>query len=99
MEARAKIPETIKQDKMLSCKSSLLSKVDNFRSGKFDKHDTHWRKVTRDPNILSITFIDEIKFADTHGYEIKPDLPSFLIKRLMRLNMKSRSSFPRVFCY
>ena len=65
---------------MLSCKSSLLSKVDNFRSGKFDKHDTHWRKVTRDPNILSITFSVEIEFADTPQIQHKARSSQFFDK-------------------
>ena len=31
-----------------------LSKVNNFRDGKLEKHVRQWRKLTNDPNILSI---------------------------------------------
>ena len=77
---RVAITETIKQDKMVSFKSSLLSKVDNFRSGKFEKHDTQWRKLTRDPNVLSIDFSDKIEFDGTPRNQHKarsPDLHVF----------------------
>ena len=36
LEAKAKIPETITQNKMVSFKSLLLSKIDNFRGGQLE---------------------------------------------------------------
>ena len=62
--ARAKIPETIRQNKMVIFKSLLLSKVDNFREGQLEKHVRQWRKLSNDPNLLSIVFGDKIEFVD-----------------------------------
>ena len=64
LEARAKIPETIAQNKMVSFKSLLLSKVNNFRGGQRKKHVRQWRKLTNDPNLLSIISGDKIEFVD-----------------------------------
>ena len=49
---------------MVSFEPSLLGKVYNFRSGKFEKHDKRWRKLTSDPNILSIAFSHKTELAD-----------------------------------
>ena len=60
LEARAKIPETIMQNKMVSFKSLVLSKVNNFRAGQLEKHVRQWRKLTNNPNILSIISGDKL---------------------------------------
>ena len=65
LEARAETPEPIMQNKILSFKSLLLSKDNNFRDGQLEKHVRHWRKLTNDPNILSIISGDKIEFVDT----------------------------------
>ena len=65
LEARAETPEPIMQNKILSFKSLLLSKDNNFRDGQLEKHVRQWRKLTNDPNILSIISGDKIEFVDT----------------------------------
>ena len=77
MEARAKTPETIMQNKMVSFKSLLLSKVDNFRGGQLEKHVRQWKKLTNDPNILPIISGDKIEFADAPRIQNKATVPQF----------------------
>ena len=60
----AKIPETITQNKMVSFKSLLLSKIKNLRGGQLEEHVRQWRKLTNDPNILSIISGHKIEFVD-----------------------------------
>ena len=83
LEARVKIPETIMQNKMVSFKSLVLSKVNNFRGGQLEKHVRQWRKLTSNPNILSIISGDKLNLLMLQGCNIKPDLPSFQMKRLI----------------
>ena len=52
------------QNKLVSFKSLLLSKVNNSRGGQLDKHVRQWRKLTNDPNIWSIISGDKIEFVD-----------------------------------
>ena len=52
------------QSKMVSFKSLLLSKVNNFRGSQLEKHVRQWKKLTNDPNILSIISGDKIEFVD-----------------------------------
>ena len=77
MEARAKIPETIMQNKIVSFKSLLLSKVNIFRGGQLEKHVRQWRKLTNDPNILSIISGDKIEFVDAPRIQHKATSPKF----------------------
>ena len=45
---------------MVSFKSLLLSKINNFRGGQLEKHVRQRRKLTNDPNILSIRFLAKV---------------------------------------
>ena len=78
LEAKAKIPEMITHIKMVSFKSLLLSKVNNFRGGQLEKHVRQWRKLTNDPNILSIISDDKIEFFDAPRIQYKARSPKFL---------------------
>ena len=64
LEAKAKIPETITQNKMVSFKSLLFCKINNFRGGQLEKHVRLWRKLTNKPNILSIISGDKSEIVD-----------------------------------
>ena len=57
---------------MVSFKSLLLSKVNNFRGGQIEKHINQWRKLKSDPNFLSIISGDKIKFVDAPRIQHKP---------------------------
>ena len=48
LEPMAKIPEIIKQNKMVSFKSLLLKKVNYFRGGKLEKHVRQRTKMIND---------------------------------------------------
>ena len=65
------------QNKMVSVKSLLLSKVNNFRGGQFEKHVREWRKLTNDPKILSIISDDKIEFVDAPRIHHKGRSPQF----------------------
>ena len=77
LEASAKIPEAIIQNKMVSFKSLLLSKINNFRSGRLEKHIRQQRKLTNDPNILSIISGDKIEFVNAPKIQHKARSPKF----------------------
>ena len=77
LEARAKNPETITQNKMVSFKSLLLSKVNNFRGGQLEKHVRKLRKLRNDPNILLIISGDKIEFVDAPRIKHKARSPKF----------------------
>ena len=62
---------------MVSFKSLLLSKVDNFRGGQLEKHVRQWKKLTNDPNILPIISGDKIEFADAPRIQNKATVPQF----------------------
>ena len=62
---------------MVSFKSFLISKVNNFRGGLLEKHVRQWRKLTIDPNILSIISGDKIEFADAPRIQLKVRSPQF----------------------
>ena len=62
---------------MVSFKSLLLSKVNNFRGGQLEKHVRQQRKLTNDPNILSIISGDKIEFADAPRIQNKVRSPQF----------------------
>ena len=72
-----KIPETKTQNKMVSFKSLLLSKVNNFRGGQLEKHVRQWKKLTNDPNILSIISGYNIEFGDAPRIQHKVRSPKF----------------------
>ena len=67
---------------MVSFKSLILSKVNNFRGGQLEKHVREWRKLTNDPNILSIISGVKIEFDDAPVIQHKAR-PSFQMKRLI----------------
>ena len=77
MKGRAKITETITQNKLVSFKSLLLSKINNFRGDQLEKHIRHWRKLRNDPNILSIISGDKTEFVDTPKIQHKARSPNF----------------------
>ena len=62
---------------MVSFKSLLLSKVNNFRGGQLEKHVRQWRKLTNDPNVLSIISGDKIEFVDARTIQHKTISPRF----------------------
>ena len=62
---------------MVSFKSLLLSKINNFRGGQLEKHVRQRRKLTNDPNILSIISSDKIKFVDAPKIQHKARSPKF----------------------
>ena len=62
---------------MVSFKSLLLSKVNNFRGGQLQKHVRQWRKLTNDQNILSIISGDKIEFVDAPRTQHKARSPKF----------------------
>ena len=55
----------------------LLSKTNNFNVDKLEKHVRQWRKLTNDPNILSIIFGDKIEFFDAPKIQHKARSPKF----------------------
>ena len=65
------------QSKMVSFKSLLLSKVNNFRGSQLEKHVRQWKKLTNDPNILSIISGDKIEFVDAQRIQHKARSPQF----------------------
>ena len=67
----------ITQDKIVSFKSLLLSKINNFRGGQLEKHVRQWRKLRNDPNILSIISGDKIEFVDAPKIQHKARSPNF----------------------
>ena len=62
---------------MVSFKSLILSKVNNFRGGQLEKHVREWRKLTNDPNILSIISGVKIEFDDASVIQHKARSPKF----------------------
>ena len=62
---------------MVSFKSLILSKVNNFRGGQLEKHVREWRKLTNDPNILSIISGVKIEFDDAPVIQHKARSPKF----------------------
>ena len=62
---------------MVSFKSLLLSKVNNFRGGQLEKHVRQWRKLINDPNILSIISGDKIELVDAPRIQHKARSPKF----------------------
>ena len=60
LEVRAKTPEAMMQNKMVSFKFLILSKVNNCRGDQLEKYVRYWRKLTNDPNILSIISGDKM---------------------------------------
>ena len=62
---------------MVSFKSLLLSKVNNFRGGQLEKHVRLWKKLTNDPNLLSIISGDKTEFADAPRIQHKARSPKF----------------------
>ena len=55
----------------------LLSKVNNFRGGQFEKHVRQWRKLTNDTNIFSMITGDKIQFVDAPRIQHKARSPQF----------------------
>ena len=55
----------------------LLSKVNNFRGGQLEKHVRQWRKLTTNPNILSVISGDKTEFADAPKIQHKARSPQF----------------------
>ena len=62
---------------MVSFKSLLLTKVNNFRGSQLEKHVRQWKKLTNDPNILSIISGDKIEFVDAQRIQHKARSPQF----------------------
>ena len=62
---------------IISFKSLLLSKVNNFRGGQLEKHVRQWKKLTNDPNILSIISGYNIEFGDAPRIQHKVRSPKF----------------------
>ena len=62
---------------MISFKSLLLSKINNFRGGQLEKHVKQWRKLTNHRNILSIISGDKIEFADPPKIQHQARSPKF----------------------
>ena len=62
---------------MISFKSLLLSKINNFRGGQLENHVRQWRKLTNDPNILSIISGDKTEFVDAPMIQHKARSPKF----------------------
>ena len=62
---------------MVNFKSLLLSKINNFRGSQLQKHLRQWRKLTNDPNILSIIFVDKIEFIDPPKIQHNARSPKF----------------------
>ena len=62
---------------MVSFKSLLLSKSNNFRGGQLEKHLRQWRKLTNDPNILSIISSDKTEFVDAPKIQRNTKSPKF----------------------
>ena len=55
----------------------LLSKVNNFRGGQLEKHVRQWRKLTTNPNILSVISGDKTEFVDAPKIQHKARSPQF----------------------
>ena len=55
----------------------LLSKVNNFRGGQLEKHVRQWRKLTTNPNILSVISGDKTEFVDAPKIQLKARSPQF----------------------
>ena len=62
---------------MVRFKSLLLSKVNNFRGAQLEKLVRQWRRLTNDPNILSIISGDKIEFVDVPRIQHKARCPKF----------------------
>ena len=62
---------------MVSFKSLLLSKVNNFRGVQLEKHVRQCRKLANDPNILSIISGDKIEFIDATRIQHKARSPKY----------------------
>ena len=107
-EEREEIPETIKQSNMIRFKSSLISKVNNFRCGQLQKNIRQWRKLTSDPKLLSIIsgdkieFVDSpriqyktrsLKFSDEWIYSIKDGMGMFLTKVIIKETCHEEKEF------
>ena len=94
---------------MVSFKSLLLSKVNDFRGGQLEKHVRQWRKLTNDPNILSIIsggkieFVDapriqhkarSTKFSDEEINLIKDEIDKLLTKSIIKETCHEKKEFP-----
>ena len=62
---------------MVSFKSLLLSKINNFRGGQLEKHVRQQRKLTNDPNILLIISGDKSEYVDAPKMQHKARSPKF----------------------
>ena len=66
-----------KQNKMVCFKFLLLRKVNNVSGGQLKKHVRQWRKLTSDPNILSIISVDSVEFVDDPRIQHKARFSQF----------------------